>query len=229
MNHTNKKSGAPAVAKNLLLEITEQPGVTSRDRLLTNIAAHGLASNARTVMDFSKASFGELSLTDMVASLAEEGGRINKGDMSGAEKLLTAQALALNAIFTELTRRAALNMGEYMDATETYLRLGMKAQSQCRATLETLAVIKNPPVFAKQANIAHGPQQVNNGSFESSTHTPAHAGENVNPQTKLLVDDRNGSTLMDNRTATAATRGHSAVEAVAPVNGADKPRRKGQG
>jgi hypothetical protein len=30
-------------------------------------------------------------------------------------------------------------------------------------TLETLATIKNPPVvFARQANIAQGPQQVNN-------------------------------------------------------------------
>ena len=42
------------------------------------------------------------------------------------------------------------------------MRLSLKAQGQCRATLETLAVIKNPPVFAHQANIAHGPQQVNN-------------------------------------------------------------------
>jgi hypothetical protein len=37
--------------------------------------------------------------------------------------------------------------------------LALKAQSQCRATLETLAAIKNPqPVaFVRQANIAHGP------------------------------------------------------------------------
>jgi len=40
----------------------------------------------------------------------------------------------------------------------------LKAQSQCRATLEALAAIKNPPiVYARQANIAAGPQQVNNG------------------------------------------------------------------
>jgi hypothetical protein len=43
---------------------------------------------------------------------------------------------------------------------EAYLRLGLKAQSQSRATLETLSRIKNPqPVaFVRQANIAHGPQ-----------------------------------------------------------------------
>jgi len=85
--------------------------------------------------------------------------------LSSAEALLMSQALALNTVFGELARRAALNMGEYMDATDKYMRLALKAQGQCRATLETLAVIKNPPVvFAKQANIAHGPQQVNNGA-----------------------------------------------------------------
>jgi len=43
--------------------------------------------------------------------------------------------------------------------------MALKAQGQCRTTLETLAAIKNPPVlFAKRANIAHGPQHVNNGT-----------------------------------------------------------------
>lgn len=48
------------------------------------------------------------------------------------------------------------------------------AKRRCRATLETLAVIKSPPsVFAKQANMANGPQQVNNvtrvGTLEGET------------------------------------------------------------
>ena len=45
------------------------------------------------------------------------------------------------------------------------MRMAMKAQNQCRMTLETLATIKNPPVvFARQANINNGgQQQVNNG------------------------------------------------------------------
>jgi hypothetical protein len=45
------------------------------------------------------------------------------------------------------------------------MRMAMRAQNQCRMTLETLATIKNPPVvYAKQANINNGgQQQVNNG------------------------------------------------------------------
>ena len=41
-------------------------------------------------------------------------------------------------------RRAANNMGEYINATERYGRLALKAQSNCRATLEALAKLHQP-------------------------------------------------------------------------------------
>ena len=47
-------------------------------------------------------------------------------------------------MFAELARRAANNMGEYMDATERYGRLALKAQANCRATLEALAKLHQP-------------------------------------------------------------------------------------
>jgi hypothetical protein len=51
-----------------------------------------------------------------------------------------------------------------------HMRLAFKAQSQSRAAIETLAEIKNPRqvTFFKQANIAGGNQQVNNGTLEST-------------------------------------------------------------
>jgi hypothetical protein len=61
------------------------------------------------------------------------------------------------------------------------MKLALRAQNQCRATLETLATIKNPPVvFARQANFANGPQQVNNAK------EAPHARENKIEQTQLL-------------------------------------------
>jgi len=52
------------------------------------------------------------------------------------------------------------------------LRLAFKTQTQCRATLETLSALKNPPVvYARQTNFANGPHQLNNGQA-------THAGEN---------------------------------------------------
>ena len=68
---------------------------------------------------------------------------------------------------------------------EAYLRMALKAQNQCRMTLETLATIKNPPaVFARQANIAHGPQQVNNAMVPAG-EPRAGAGKTEKPQNKL--------------------------------------------
>lgn len=136
----------------------------SADRRMAEMAAAGIASNAFSVVKFGKGTFGELSLADCVGALKDTIKSVNGGDLSSAETMLAAQAAALNAIFGELARRASLNMGEHLNATEAYMRMALKAQGQCRATLETLAAIKNPPVvFARQANISHGPQQVNNG------------------------------------------------------------------
>jgi hypothetical protein len=94
--------------------------------------------------------------------------------------MLVGQAHSLDAIFTELARRSAANMGEYIEASEKYMRLALKAQAQCRATIETLAALKNPPVvIARQANISAGPQQVNNG-------TPPRAEVSSNQPNELL-------------------------------------------
>jgi hypothetical protein len=150
--------------------------------------------------------------------------------------MLNAQAVALNSIFAEMSRRAALNMGQYPEATERYLRLAMKAQSQCRTTLETLAAIKNPPVvYAKQANIAHGPQQVNNGVLSppksaagefSDASMPAHAhGKSGLGQTKLLEGETHGSTVVDAGATREATPGHSAMEAVGALQ---RPKESGR-
>jgi hypothetical protein len=78
------------------------------------------------------------------------------------------------------------------------LRLALKAQSQCRATLETLSAIKNPPVvIAKQANISNGHQQINNGVPATRTE------KNENTQNELLAEAQHGSETLDTRTTGA--------------------------
>ncbi len=124
----------------------------------------------------------------MTQSLTEQTTAAIGGDLKRGETMLTAQAHTLDAIFNNLARRAAQNMGEYMQACDTYLKLALRVQSQCRATWETLATIKNPPVvgYVKQANIAHGHQQINNAP--STTSEVPHARENPNLQNKLLEE-----------------------------------------
>ena len=117
----------------------------------------------------------------LVRELSVQVEAIHNGDLRRPEGMLIAQAHTLDALFNNLARRGHANMMKgYGDAAERYFRLAFKAQSQCSATLERLAAIKNPPtIFAKQANVTTGPQQVNN-------EIPSRARETEIEQTKLL-------------------------------------------
>jgi hypothetical protein len=104
---------------------------------------------------------------------------IQGGDLESAEALLNSQAVTLNAIFTALAFRSS--HAKFFDHADRYPRLALKAQSQCHATLETLALLKNPPVFTRQANIA-GQQVMNNGTITQ----PSRAGSLETRQSELL-------------------------------------------
>ena len=143
-----------------------------------------LAGNA---IDQMKLSGDQTDAAALTLALREQTKLLSKeNDLSRAEEMLICQAHTLDAMFFSMIGRAAKNIGQYLDATESYMRLALRAQSQCRATLETLALLKNPPnpTFIRQANVANGPQQVNNGT--PGPATPARAQENENPQNKLL-------------------------------------------
>lgn len=210
------------------LKIPAEDGKTSA-RMLADLVTRGDVLNALTAMRFAKPEFGSLDLSEMAASLRESGVAINRGDLSEAERMLHAQAVSLNAIFSELARRSQINMGEYLDASERYMRLALRAQSQCRATLESLAAIKNPPVvYTRQMNYANGPQQVNNATAENNGKPqPPRTQETQTRPNKLLEDLSNGSTQLDTRATTTAARGHRAVATVGEVNRPDQPRGKG--
>jgi hypothetical protein len=46
-----------------------------------------------------------------------------------------------------------MGQGQYLDAADKYMRLALKAQSQCRTTVEALGELKNlqPVAFIHQA------------------------------------------------------------------------------
>ncbi|WP_395699086.1 hypothetical protein [Aquabacterium sp.] len=105
-----------------------------------------------------------LSVTDVVDVLRRRVKRVNDNDLSNVEATLVAQAQTLDAVFNNLLMRCTREQG--LQSWEANMRAALRAQNQCRMTLETLATIKNPPVvFARQANINNGgQQQVNNGA-----------------------------------------------------------------
>ena len=142
----------------------------------------GLCAHAVVAREWARAPTGpreNMDLTSTLERIEEAARRVSAGDLSHAEAVLTAQTVTLNAMFANLACRATETKNA--DLFERYLRLAFKAQSQCRATVETLAVLKNPPVFTRQANIA-SQQVVNNGTMV----TASRAGNSETAQNKLL-------------------------------------------
>ncbi len=176
-------------------------------------AEAGLSSvllNTCTSLLFAQGSVGEMDFGDALSTVIDKAKRVQKSNMSEVEATLSAQIGSLDAIFAEMARRAAINMGEHLNATETYMRLALKAQAQCARTIEVLANLKNPPVvYAKQANITSGPQQVNNG-VQGNPH--AHVEKVENQQNELLSGNLNET--MDIRRAATPSPVNQTVEAV---------------
>lgn len=158
----------------------------------------------------------EIDTPTMLATLRDQAAAVQGGDLSHAEAMLINQASSLQALFVRLSERAMEQA--HMPNLEGFMRLALRAQSQCRATLETLATIKNPPIiYAKQANVTSGPQQINNG-----TAAPSQAREIESEQSQLLRASH--GEWMDNGTAGAAIPSYSTVEAVEEIDRAEVRR-----
>ena len=122
------------------------------------------------------------SSSHIIAELQTKSAAVNSGDLRHVESMLVNQAIALQHIFLRMTVRGIHQTK--MEHIDGFMRLALKAQNQSRATLETLASMRTPPVvYAKQANINHGNQQVNNGV----SITPS-SDEIINPQNELLKE-----------------------------------------
>ena len=102
-------------------------------------------------------------ITEVVESLRDSARKASDGDLSTLEAMLISQATALQTIFASYARRAQIQPQQ--KHLEAFMGMALKAQAQSRATIQAVVELKYPKqaTFVKQANIAHGPQQVNNG------------------------------------------------------------------
>ncbi len=165
--------------------------------------------------------YANVELSGLVNALTEQTRASGDGDLTRAGAMLTAQAHTLDAIFNFLAR-LALN-SENLDTLDRYLKLGLRAQSQCRMTWEALATIRNPRVmgYVGQANIAHGPQQINNASAEPDR--ASRAKEKSNLKNKLL--EENDGERLDFGTTSTPGQVDPAMATMAEVDGAEVGRR----
>ncbi|MDO8888804.1 MAG: hypothetical protein Q7V16_09495 [Hydrogenophaga sp.] len=163
------------------------------------------------------------SLAEPLAIMEELKGKsssIQAEDLDVVEQMLIHQAIALQSMFMDLAVRAK---GETtLPGMQTLTQLALKAQSGSRATLQTLAELKNPrPVFVRQTNVAHN-QQVNNGDKPPPRVENQHAAP---IELKAHEEDVHGYPTLDTRATNTAGRANSPDPAVGSVHRA--PKRSG--
>lgn len=103
--------------------------------------------------------------------------------------MLPRPLLAISAALAEFSRRAAMNMGDYINASERYGRLALRAQSNCRATVEALAKLHQPrEQTVRHVHVNEGGQAVvaehfhnhrgaaENGKSNEQSHATGAAG-----------------------------------------------------
>lgn len=187
---SEKKAPVPANSNPLAVHDTVQddlPELTSQALTTPNLAA------AMVTHSFGQSMIGQSDRTALVKTISASSKAVVSGDLSAVEAMLCSQAIALNTIFGDLAVQANRNRSDYPLAFDRYMKVALKAQAQCRATLETLAAIKNPPVvYARQANVTAGPQQVNNYGSEP-TPTPACGEKKQNAPNELMEGQNGGS------------------------------------
>lgn len=122
------------------LQIAMRPGITEGHAMAEPVMLPKVR-NAATALNFGSHLYGGQSATSIndgisVVEMAVEETR--NGELGGMSDILTAQALSLDAMFTNLASRSLSNMAQFPDAGERYMRLALKAQANCRSTIEAL-------------------------------------------------------------------------------------------
>jgi hypothetical protein len=195
-------------------------------RNLAASAADSLSSALRIVSAAEKSTIIGQTVTDAGAwsgltdALVNCSQKLRQNDLTTAEDMLMSQAVALQSLFVRMSESALAdpNLAHF----DMKFRYALRAQSQCRATLETLATIKNPPVlFARQANVSNGPQQINN-----TVHAdPSRVRESQTEQSKL-----SGEWIelpQDTGTSALTCRADTPLASVGEIHGAADDRRQG--
>lgn len=135
----------------------------------------------------------KVPLSSLINTLNAQAKCVSQGDMELTEAMLINQAVALQAMFADLA--TAAKKQSTLQGKQIMTQLALKAQTNCRATLQALVEAKQPRhiAFVRQTNVAHH-QQVNNG-----VSSQARAGENQSAQNELLVQAQDGSKTLDSR------------------------------
>ena len=165
----------------------------SRDEKMANLALTPGIRHAAIASGFATGLVGgthELPIPARLGPISEAMAMGRAGDKALAGEMLAAQAVVLDTMFTELAHRAQGNVGRSLEGAERYARLALKAQANCRATLEALAKLHQPrEQTVKHVHVNEGGQAIvadhihqntggrENGKNSEQSHATGPAGE----------------------------------------------------
>lgn len=158
-NHDDKQLSQPAMkSEQLVARSNEMNNLRKRTAPAVAVSPELRAAGLIKTLTGTNASS-----TELMQEIDRRNKAIKAGDMSQAEGILAAQALTLDALFSDLTKRALRS--EYQEQFTAYMKLALRAQAQSARTIETLGTLKSPKqiAFVNQANIGNQ-VQVNNGT-----------------------------------------------------------------
>lgn len=131
-----------------------------RDMLLGRLALEPGVRHSSLAACFASGIFGdshETPIKTRVAILGKAAAEARAGGKDMSSDILMSQAMLLDTMFTEMAARAARSLGRNLEVTDRYMRLALKAQANCRSTIETLAKLHQP----REQTVKH--VQVNEG------------------------------------------------------------------
>ena len=165
-------------------------------------------------------------LKETMQAIMADIAKVNRGDLSDIEAMLTGQAVMLQGMFAEMALRAAEQT--QLKHYQAFFNMAMKAQAQSRSTIQALVELKYPRqvVITKQANISNGHQQVNNGEFQDQYACVRGRAREIPIESNELLEAGNDTTgeRLDTRAAQGAIREDPAMATVAAQHGRKNPR-----
>jgi len=173
MTTRKSKAKTPADSPDGSVTATQREGETEGQAIarivLDPSTRHGVAAAQllQSVMGKVETNPNSGDYADTLATVAKKAA---EGDLAFASRMLANQAVTLDTIFAAMARRMALNMGEYLGATETYARIAMKAQAGSRQAIETLAKLHQPrEQTVRHVHVNEGGQAVIADEFHHHT------------------------------------------------------------
>lgn len=187
-----------------------RPG-ESRKRMVARASIDPALHTMATLDLVNERFIKEVDLFELTAELEAQAEAVKGRDLGELEAVLACNVKTLDIAFHQLLRTAFHNF-QKPALLDQYMKLALRAQNQSRMTAETISRIQNPPTLAivGQANIANGPQQVNNGA------APVRARETEIQRTELL-EESSGQRL-DTRAPSTAGRADPELETVGAID-----------